>query len=680
MDIAPYAAVTGPPTDRTLYGVRRPGSFRKGGIGVVYEAELRRDVADHPAGTRVGLKLLSGVDEQRFRKILERSERLRAARHPHLAVHVDSFVGPPLSAHRVAEEDADLFYSAHVWVEGTSLRDHEPAAPDAVLGWLGQVAAALDHLHTLPGGGFAHRDVHAGNVIVRPDGTAVLMDFDTILWGELSDTRLTSLTSPRAIDAVGLAGAQRADRSMLAVMALTALAGGEAADAAGSLGELQAAAGEGVAAGARGTALVAHLRHAVEEPPATATELVEVAADLLSGRRRPPRRPVRLPRAARSPRVVAVAGLLALVLGMSVTAWSLGRRETGTPPTSAPRSTPTAPVAPAFACWDGSRQRTLEKCGDPDGVAGLNWAFLTLDLTSASCSPQGEDYYASCSFADAGVAPVPGIPDADAPGPGGGLTFADLRSYACAYECRDWVVDGELTGRIQVERPGASNTWDTSSGATDLVRVTVAYAGYDVLLDFFVTDESAIDVLLERLHPRPASQMRGVAVTDGSATACWNGTSAASPDRCPVVGGRAGLLWAFPGLRGRLVRCEDHSGDVEEMWICDYSDLGLTDVPGAGAWPHQLYVRFTSGTPGAQQVGQAPTATRDVREWRIGEETVGTFVRTTDQLSSGSPLIHGVEAGYAAAPFWFDVAGRSQAEVDQVVELLHPRAILTDRG
>ncbi|MFD0807407.1 hypothetical protein ACFQ0K_15045 [Nocardioides caeni] len=128
-----------------------------------------------PPGTRVGLKLLSGVDEQLFRKILERSERLRTARHPHLAVHVDSFVGPPLSAHGVAEEDADLFYSAHVWVDGTSMRDQEPAPPEVVLAWLGQVASALDHLHTLPDGGFARRDVRAGNVIVRPDGTAVLM-------------------------------------------------------------------------------------------------------------------------------------------------------------------------------------------------------------------------------------------------------------------------------------------------------------------------------------------------------------------------------------------------------------------------------------------------------------------------------------------------------------------------
>lgn len=686
MDIAPYAAVTGPPDDRTRYGVRRPSSFRKGGISVVYEAELRRDLADHPAGTRIGLKLLSGVDEQRFGKILERSEQLSTVRHPHLAVHVDSFVGPPLSAHEVAEEDADLFYSAHVWVEGVALRDLEPAPPERVLAWLGQVAGALDHLHGLPGGGFAHRDVHAGNIIVGPDGTAVLMDFDTILWGELSDTRLTSLTSPRAIDVIGLAGAQRGDRSMLALTTLAVLAGSEAAAAAGSLDELAARAGERVAAGARGAALAGHLRRAVDEPPRSAAEVIDLADDLLSGRRRPPRRPLRLPRAARSPFAIAVAGLLALLLGVSLTAWSLARRDVaGTAATSSDPSPTAAAVPPAFVCWDGARRRTLKSCGEPRGVAGLNWALSAVGLTDTSCSPQGEDYFAGCSFAEVGIEPVPEVADADdLPRLGGGLSFAAARTVACTYECRDWVIDGELAGRIEIERPGepGTNTWYVPSGPRDLLRVTATYADFRVLVDFFATDEDAVDVLLGRLEPRPPSQMRGVPAADGSSTACWNGTSAAGPESCPEVDGRAGLLWSFPGLRGRLLRCEDHSGDLESSWICDYSDLGLADVPGAADWPHQLYVRFTTGRSGARQIldtPPSPVGTHEVQDWTIDGEVVGTLVRSTEELPGSRPVFS-VAAGYADTPFWFEVAGRSEAEIAAVVDLLHPRAVLTDRG
>ena len=50
-------------------------------------------------------------------------------------------------------------------------------APDAALAVVRGVAGAVDALHRH---GLTHRDLHPGNVIVRPDGTPVVIDFDTV--------------------------------------------------------------------------------------------------------------------------------------------------------------------------------------------------------------------------------------------------------------------------------------------------------------------------------------------------------------------------------------------------------------------------------------------------------------------------------------------------------------------
>ncbi|MBZ5735416.1 hypothetical protein K8Z61_13000 [Nocardioides sp. TRM66260-LWL] len=218
---------TGPIGRRDAYLV--PDALRviRGGSGVVYRAVLDAGVAGMPAGTAVGLKALTAIDEDRFRKVADRSARI--PRHPNLAHHLETFLGPPvLAAPDEIEEDDHVFYSSHVWVEGRLFSEAIlTASPAQVRAWARDVAEGLDALHAAPSGGLAHRDVHGRNVVVTPEGHAVLLDFEAVLWGDDTDTSMSALTSVPsdvAESAPGLRGAQQRDRALLAVLLLRGLA------------------------------------------------------------------------------------------------------------------------------------------------------------------------------------------------------------------------------------------------------------------------------------------------------------------------------------------------------------------------------------------------------------------------------------------------------------------------
>src|ERR1700722_5081682 len=161
---------TGPPCDERAYRIDDPRRYRRGGLGVVFEAVICSEA--HGAtlmGAPVGLKQLTGIDDERWQKLQERSARLAQVEHPGLSRHLGVFVGPrPWRDGREPDDDDDpQRYIVHLWVDGRPLADALHADPRTIVGWLRQVADGLDHLHTHRSGPFAHRDLHPPNIIVN---------------------------------------------------------------------------------------------------------------------------------------------------------------------------------------------------------------------------------------------------------------------------------------------------------------------------------------------------------------------------------------------------------------------------------------------------------------------------------------------------------------------------------
>jgi serine/threonine protein kinase len=111
---------------------------------------------------------------------------LRSLSHPGLVRVTDAFRGP--AKHRRGEapsspdEQAEFEYVIMDHVEGATLRewvvDNPQADVSQRLRLLGMVAAALDEMHsgTMTDVAVAHGDVKPANIVVRPDGSAVLVD------------------------------------------------------------------------------------------------------------------------------------------------------------------------------------------------------------------------------------------------------------------------------------------------------------------------------------------------------------------------------------------------------------------------------------------------------------------------------------------------------------------------
>ena len=119
----PRHGYTGPAADRRRYFVPDVTRYRRGGIGVVFEAEVIAQHKVRGSGLKIGLKMLTGVDESRFTKLVERSGKLRAIDHPHLAQHLECFIGPTPTDEPADEDECDQFFAAHEWVDGASLSE-----------------------------------------------------------------------------------------------------------------------------------------------------------------------------------------------------------------------------------------------------------------------------------------------------------------------------------------------------------------------------------------------------------------------------------------------------------------------------------------------------------------------------------------------------------------------------
>ena len=149
------------------------GLLGQGGMGAVYRAwDMRLNV-------HVAIKEMipqPGIDPKSLAQLRQQFQQeatiLARLSHPHL-VRVGDFF-----------EESGNAYLVMDFVEGQSLADliarQGPLPEHQVLEWARQLLDALAYCHSQ---GVIHRDIKPQNVIIRPDGRAVLVDFGLVkLW------------------------------------------------------------------------------------------------------------------------------------------------------------------------------------------------------------------------------------------------------------------------------------------------------------------------------------------------------------------------------------------------------------------------------------------------------------------------------------------------------------------
>jgi hypothetical protein len=202
---------TGPLADPRRYRVDDPTPL-PGGQSYVFRAT-------DASGQMVSLKLLD-ADGQRAANAPERAAtELAAIQHQGLASIIDVFTGPGLWHGEIPPEDAfSYLYVASSWVDGQSLSQAAPLAPAAVGQLVRDLTEAVDEMHSA---GFVHGDLHPGNVVVQPHGSAVVIDLGAarpIDDGEPG--RPTGVVGFLPPEAGGTPAADRWAVGMLAVFAL----------------------------------------------------------------------------------------------------------------------------------------------------------------------------------------------------------------------------------------------------------------------------------------------------------------------------------------------------------------------------------------------------------------------------------------------------------------------------
>ncbi|MDJ0909590.1 MAG: protein kinase [Woeseiaceae bacterium] len=159
-----------------------------GSMGVVYKA-LDRRLAETGADTPwVAIKVLSPELAQSgpaLRALQQEAAKGRYLTHPNIVRFLDF------------DRDDDLYFIVMEWLDGRTLADILDS-PDGKqidarqsLDIVRQVGAALDHAHRC---GIVHADVKPGNVMLKPDGTAMLFDFG------VARVRQTQLSESQSFD------------------------------------------------------------------------------------------------------------------------------------------------------------------------------------------------------------------------------------------------------------------------------------------------------------------------------------------------------------------------------------------------------------------------------------------------------------------------------------------------
>ena len=156
-----------------LGGFRLVEKLGEGGMGAVYKGY------DESLDRHVAVKILPqalAADETYVQRFMREARSVAKLHHPNL-VHI----------YAVGEEHS-LHYFAMEMISGEPLsvriaREGGLKVIDAVR-FIGQTMSALDKVHAL---GIVHRDIKSANIMINPDGRAILMDFGLAKGGDYAE-------------------------------------------------------------------------------------------------------------------------------------------------------------------------------------------------------------------------------------------------------------------------------------------------------------------------------------------------------------------------------------------------------------------------------------------------------------------------------------------------------------
>lgn len=148
-----------------------------GGEGLVYKA------IDDRTGAAVALKMLTSMRAEDFSVVVSRLKSLEGIDHRNVMRQRDAFIGAALSSSPPSDpNEFEIVYTVAEWVDGETLADAGKGD-----GWrdaLASLSGVADGLWFLGSRrtagaprGLVHRDVKPSNIRLRPDGSAVLIDF-----------------------------------------------------------------------------------------------------------------------------------------------------------------------------------------------------------------------------------------------------------------------------------------------------------------------------------------------------------------------------------------------------------------------------------------------------------------------------------------------------------------------
>ncbi|MET9962622.1 serine/threonine-protein kinase [Streptomyces sp. NPDC006326] len=159
----------------------------QGGMGQVWTAY------DQRLDRRVAVKLLR-PDKVAGPGSVADELRSRFVRECRVTAQVDH---PGLVTVHDAGSDGDELFLVMGYVEGTDLADHlaqhDPYPWPWAVAVVAQLCAVLSAVHAVP---IVHRDLKPRNVMVRPDGTVLVLDLGVASVMDTDTTRLTSTGSP----------------------------------------------------------------------------------------------------------------------------------------------------------------------------------------------------------------------------------------------------------------------------------------------------------------------------------------------------------------------------------------------------------------------------------------------------------------------------------------------------
>jgi Protein kinase domain len=575
----------GPERNRRAYAIDDVTALHEDDLTVV-RAERLPDPSDPDRYTgAVSLKLHTDRDAIDPVEIATRLERVAAIAHPGLGRPIESFVGPGLARDpEVADTADDVFYVAARWEDGRPLRATVPMTPEAALAVVRGIAGAVDELHRH---GLTHRDLHPGNVIVRPDGSGVVIDFGTVRPDDGTVTAtIAGVVGFIAPDTVTGGRGSDGDRWSVGMLAVHALLGHPQGSTPTSAlrRELEAAlAGCGDPRRAAGDILQMIDADPERRPPHLVEWVDQVERDL---RRQPAHR-----RRALLTAVALVAIAVAVVVVVS------SRR--GDPAPSTPDSAgvapaavaPPAPVAclhgavpddigaPDGACWagpaqafvDGSTRRIDDAGGRPIGVYVTapdgRAVYLTRTMWMSYTEISGRRPVDSPAY---GGYPV-GVDDYTDPDAvairlnNGGLVIgprADTQLFwVPAQGVERWMELGGLRGdlgfpssNLRVSADRAVIEFQKGALSVTADRVTALYRGEDVPIDLVIPNDPTEGLDISAVRDRVIRQWGGTPwwvddtgmrhwIPDAATFACLGGEAAIYPGAADLHGW---TVWLFP--------------------------------------------------------------------------------------------------------------------------------------